>query len=225
MMKRTISKNLGRFCLRLINGLLIASAITLAGNFTFKPPAGYTQETVAGFVDLSEIGIQLSIPNGWQGQLSDEYLVLGSYNEPGSILLWLNQARSVEELVQTANAGFYDQGIQLTRSGEFQQVGYNGVGAEFSGSVQGMPAKAFIAGVINPYGQGVSILALTSVAEYNARKPALVQEIANSLNFSEPAYAGSSGSSGGDNYPVHIDIDSGGGCSTGTYGTDIVSTC
>lgn len=223
-MATTISKKLKRFCFRLANSLLITSTLTLAGNLTIKPPAGYAQQIVTGAFNSPELGISLTLPYGWQGQLSDEALVLSSPNESGGIILALNQATSVEDLVQAANAGFYEQGIQLRRSGEFQQVGYNGVGAEFSGTVQGNSAKAFIAGVINPYGESVTILAIAASTEYDARKQVLVKEIAQSMRFSAPQGASVS-SSGGDDVPVIIDIHEGMGCSSTTIGPSTVSNC
>lgn len=208
-MATTISKKIRRFCFRLANGLLIASTFSLAGHLNLRPPAGYAQEIVTGTFNSPELGISLTLPRGWQGQLSDEALVLGSPNEAGGIILTLNQATSVEELVQYANAGFYESGFQLSRSGEFQPVGYNGVGAEFSGDYQGHPVKAFIAGVINPYGESITIFALVPSADYDAQEPTLVQEIARSMRFSAPqvpAVSGGGGSGSGDT-PVYIDYD------------------
>ncbi len=146
-------------------------------------------EVVTGTVDYPYLGIQLTIPDGWKGGESGEYLLLGSDTEPGIVGLTTSSAKQVDELRTVADAGWQEPGIQMQRSGEFTPVGAEGLGAEFSGQFQGETAKAFIAGIINPHGNSVTVIALTSAEKYGSRQVELVQSIADSMKFALPKEA------------------------------------
>lgn len=161
--------------------LAMLLALTLVGGV-----ASAQQQLFRGEVDYPYLGIRLTIPSGWAGAVSGDYLLIGSETEPGLIALTTHEATGVSQLKAVADQGLTDDNVVLRRSGKFEQVGAEGLAAEFSGSLQGQPAKAFVAGIINPHGPGVSILAVTSADKYGKRQPELVRDIVRHLKFSRP---------------------------------------
>lgn len=151
--------------------------------------ASQAQGVMQGEVDYPYLGIKFTIPQGWKGQEDGDFVVLGSDTEPGLMGLTTNAAENVDELKKVADAGWLDEGIQMRRSGDFERIGAEGMGAEFSGLFQGAEAKAFIAGIINPFGKGVTIIALTSKEAYSPRQAELVRSIASSLKMALPKEA------------------------------------
>jgi hypothetical protein len=145
-----------------------------------------TTSAHAGKVDYPSLGISFTYPDVWEVSESGDFLVLTSHSEIGLAALTLNDATDVSQLKTSADEGILDEGVSLSRSGDFQKVGIEGLGAEFSGTFQGAPAKAFVAGVINPFGRGVTIIALTTREAYGPNQVALVKTLAQGLNFAEP---------------------------------------
>ncbi len=133
-----------------------------------------------------QYGISIAVPDKWRAQESGDYLLMISDTEPGLVALTLNRATDVTQLKATAGQGIEDDGVSLHRSGDFEQVGIEGLGAEFTGTYDGVAAKAFVAGVINPFGRGVTIAAITSHTSYGPAQVALVKEIADGLQFAQP---------------------------------------
>lgn len=144
----------------------------------------YSQTT--GKVDLPNLGISFTIPEGWVGQLTDEAYVMGSNTEPGLVLMTAHKYSSLDELRTQAKAGIQDEnGTSLRLSGELSQLTENVLSGEFEGTIEWQQARAFMAGVSNPYGQGVSIMVATDVANYSARYVELGKGIVGSLKFSK----------------------------------------
>ena len=99
--------------------------------------------------------------------------------------MW-NEARSPEQLRNEADRGVREEGIQLIRSSDFVKIGGEGLGAEFKGRIEGEQAKAFIIGLINPFGSSVTIVAVTSEALYTDEYKELALQISDSVGFAIP---------------------------------------
>jgi len=141
---------------------------------------------LTGTVDFEYAGVSFTIPSDWQGQETEGGVLLGSNTEAGFILLMQHQANSVDQLKQEADQGLYDEGVALTRSSDYETIGSAGIGAEFSGTIQYEQAKAYVIGLINPHGAGVTILSATSAQQYGPRYGELARSIAKSVRFYEP---------------------------------------
>ncbi|MEM7316599.1 MAG: hypothetical protein AAF497_25995, partial [Planctomycetota bacterium] len=139
-----------------------------------------------GRVDYPYLGIQFDIPDGWQGEQSGEYFMMGSHTDVGLLVMALNPAKSPEDLKVQADGGIVDEGTLLTRSGNFDQVGDAGLGAEFKGYFNGQKAKAYIIGMVSPFGDGVTIGAITSEAQYGPKMQQLARTLADSVAFAIP---------------------------------------
>ncbi len=160
--------------------LTLITSIILLCNFS------HAQQT--GKVTFESLGIEFMIPNGWVGQLMEDSYIIGHQSEPGFILLTTHEASSLDELKQTAQAGLYDQanGIMLQMEGQTEIVGNNGIGATFTGNMGGQPAKAYVLGLVNSYGSGVSIMSAISEAQYSTKYKELALQVARSVTFTQP---------------------------------------
>ncbi len=150
----------------------------------FLPGKCTAQQT--GEVNYPALGIRFAIPDGWKGAESGEVFLIASDITPGLVIILPHEESQLSTLRSLAEEGIRDEGIDLKRTGDIQQVGAEGIGAEFSGTIQGTKVKAYVVGVINPFGMGVLIMATTDDAHYSSMYKQLAEEIALSLKFSEP---------------------------------------
>lgn len=145
-----------------------------------------TRAQLSGPMEYKSLGIRFTIPTGWVGQETEEGMVMGSNTEAGLILLLQHTYNSLEQIKQEADQGIIEEGIQLRRSGEYRAEGSKGIGAEFSGIIQGENAKAYVIAVLNPSGGGVSVMAMTTAAVYSEQLVSRAQSLASSVAFFEP---------------------------------------
>jgi hypothetical protein len=146
-----------------------------------------TSAQTTGEVNLKTLGIQFTIPEGWVGQEMQGGYIVGSNTEPGFAFLTTHNYKTVEHIKQQAMQGIVEQnGTMLNVSGQLEPVGNQGIGAEFSGTLEGQQVKAYIVGLVNPLGDGVTIMATTSPEQYSATHKQLALQLANSMRFSKP---------------------------------------
>lgn len=148
----------------------------------------HAQQT--GKVDYKVLGISFTIPDGWVGQEGDGVFLMGSQTIPGVIILTTNEAKSIEQMKQEARVGIADQnGTNLQMLGNnFESVGSNGIGTVFVGTAEWQPAKAYVAGLVNPYGSSVSIIAMTLKDQYSEAHKKAALAVAQSVQFKKPVY-------------------------------------
>lgn len=146
------------------------------------------QAAQTGKVSYPYLGIQFSIPKGWQGAEDGEFFLMGSNTVPGLLVLMQNEAKSASDLKREADKGIVDleQGVNLVREGAFERIGAEGLGAVFAGTYEHQPAKAYMIGLINPFGESITIAALTSRDSYSDTHRQLAMAIADSVGFAVP---------------------------------------
>lgn len=152
--------------------------------FIINSFAGLAQQT--GEVEYPFLGVRFTIPQGWKGAEASGGFLIGHDTKPGFIFLIPNDVTDMEALKAEARNGLNEEGISMYMISDFEEIGTGGVGAEFEGSIQGTPARAFIAGVINPFGMGVTIMATTDQANYTGAYKVLATKLAMSLKFTHP---------------------------------------
>ncbi len=139
-----------------------------------------------GKVDYPELGISFVIPPMWAGQEGGEGYYLGSETVPGFILITTHTTKSLEQLKNDASGGFVDGTTILNKSGEYESVTPNSVGAIFTGSIEGHSAKAYIIGMVNPEdGYGISIFSATTTEAFTDENKKAAVELAKSVVFSK----------------------------------------
>lgn len=147
----------------------------------------FASQAFAKKVDYPYLGIQFSVPKGWQGFEDEAAYIMQSPDMSGAIVIMLNEAQSAAELKREADQGIVDGfTTSLKRSSDFKQVGAEGLGAEFSGLFDSQQAKAYVIGLINPFGQSITVGAVTTKKDYSQRYQALALEVANSVGFAAP---------------------------------------
>ena len=139
-----------------------------------------------GRIDYPYLGIQFTVPDGWQGAQQDDVFLMTSQSQPGVLAIFLNPATSRDQLKQVADQGIYDESTQLSRSSDFVRIGDAGLGAEFSGFMEFQSAKGFLVGVINPFGHSLTIAAVTSSDSYSSLQRELATQLTESVAFALP---------------------------------------
>ena len=137
-----------------------------------------------------QAGVAFTVPSGWTATSNEDGYLLVSKTYKGLIVVTTNPYHSLQELQEGAGEGIVNEktGVQLMPSSQNEQIGSNGLGAVFSGQVNGQAAKAYVAGLVSPHpgAVGVTIIAMTSEEAYDSQYPAWAKSIAASVRFSSP---------------------------------------
>ncbi len=88
-------------------------------------------------ISFQELGLSFEIPNGWNGQLQDEFYIMGHETIPGLMILSQNSSTSSSELKALAMEGVYDEGVQLKPVVNFELKGNNKVEGFYEGTFNG----------------------------------------------------------------------------------------
>lgn len=139
---------------------------------------------LTGRVTLPHAGVEFTIPEGWIGQQTEMGYILGSQQEAGAILLSNHESTSLAALKQEAVKGINEEGgTQLSVEGVPETEGENTVSALYAGLLQGQPVKGYAIGLLNPFGKGVLILAVTTPEIFSERHRQLAKQIGKSVRF------------------------------------------
>ncbi|WP_373493623.1 hypothetical protein [Aquiflexum sp.] len=141
---------------------------------------------LTGTVIKKDLGLEFSIPEGWVGQENNGVILLGSHTVPGMIILSLHEYKTVGEMKSEATIGFSDNsGTELRPAGDIEEIDSHIIGLPYAGKLEGYDAKAYVIGILNPKGYGVTIMAATNPENYSEEYRKISHQIANSLKFSE----------------------------------------
>ena len=157
---------------------LAVIAVAIAAN----APARATQ-----VIDYPQLGIRFTVPEGWTGREVEAGVVLGSHTVPGFVLLRPHEHRSLTTLQAEAQAGLGDGATTTLRlHGSVEPLGTHGLGGEFRGRFDGAPATAYVVGLINPQGAGLTVLAATQPDKYTPQHKETALAVARSVAFYRP---------------------------------------
>ncbi len=151
--------------------------------FSFGSPIA--QQT--GQIDYPQLGLSFTIPDGWVGQEAEGLYLMGHNSIPGFIFVIPHeQSLTTAQMQAEAAAGlFLGAGSQLAPTGSVDVIGRGRVGGEFQGSIEYSPAQAYIIGLENVHGNGLTVIALTSPQAFEtARYRGFAEAVANSVQFS-----------------------------------------
>lgn len=157
------------------------------------------QAQQTGKVDYKQLGVSFVIPDGWVGQETGAVYLMGHNTIPGFIILIPHsQSLTTEQMMNEAKAGLnLGGGSQLQPAGELSMIADNQVGGEFEGSIEYTPAKAYVVGMANPHGKGLTIIAATSHEAYESGTyMGLAKQVTASVVFSSVPAAGLQGRPG-----------------------------
>lgn len=151
--------------------------------------AGAGSAPVGSMVTSREMGFSFQPPAGWVAKVNPGAgYILGSRDHKGVILVSHHTYPSLEKMRTEAAGGLIDPKAQvrLMPEGGFEAVGNNGFGGNLSGTIQGKEARAYLLGVMSPYGGGISILVAVTPDAYTNQYPDFAKQIAASVRFSQP---------------------------------------
>ncbi|MCF6289190.1 MAG: hypothetical protein L3J53_08165 [Proteobacteria bacterium] len=134
-------------------------------------------------VEFKELGLSFDIPSGWQGQLTEETVLLGHNSIPGLMILTENQAKNAMQLKHLAMQGVVEGGIKLTPTDEFQLLGKNRVEGFYQGYFNGSEVKVFAIGLINGLGSGMNIIIITETDKFTNQHKVEANKLATSVKF------------------------------------------
>jgi len=141
-----------------------------------------------GKVVYKEIGLEFRIPNGWIGQESEGGFIMGHETIPGMIILLIHEQQySIKQLEEEAKAGINLGSSSYLRPKEaLTFINDQCIGGVFEGVLDLKPATAYIIGKTNPYGFGVTIMALTTSELFNINiyQP-LSKDLSSSILFTK----------------------------------------
>lgn len=142
----------------------------------------------SGRIDYKQLGLSFEIPEGWLGQEAEMGYLIASNTIPGIILLLPHdQAYSLAQIKEQAEAGLNEaNGTNLKLAGPLSDLGKGAIGGEFTGTLEWQPAKAFIIGMHNPHGLGITIIAITTTEQYNTNYAGYAKAVKNSIQFRKP---------------------------------------
>ncbi len=157
-----------------------------------------TQQT--GTITYEQLGLSFEIPQGWVGQESGSVYVMGSMEVPGLIVLIPHdRPYSIQEMKSEAAQGMdLGGGTVLRPAAVIESKDNDMVMGRFDGTLEYNPVHSFVIGKVNPFGNGVTVLAATTPDMYQEdRYKNLALEVAKSILFSEITASSPAGTSNG----------------------------
>ncbi len=136
-------------------------------------------------VEFQEMGLSFVIPQGWQGQMLEDAIVLGHQTLPGIIIITENLSKTTTELKNIAMKGVLEEGIRLKPIGDFRAAGKMKVEGYYEGDFNGSFIKCYAQGLINGLGSGMNIFVLTEKDKFTEQHELEAKKLANSVKFFE----------------------------------------
>jgi hypothetical protein len=141
----------------------------------FLPGISSSQQT--GRIEFPSLGVSFAIPPGWIGQEGEGVYIIGHNTIPGIVFILPHaDSKTTDELATDFLRGLqFDATTILKPVNSVQQLNEQSVGGEFDGIYNNSPANAYIIAMSNDYGNGITIVAVTSAEAY---KPEIYKGVA-----------------------------------------------
>ena len=143
-------------------------------------------QTISGKVSDSSIGITFNVPNNWKGQQIPQGYIFVSDIDKGFILVTPHNFKTIDEIVENANMGINENNGTVLSLSDKLEINENSVAGIFKGFLEGQAATSFAKSLMSPFGGGVAVFVFVESENYSEKYKEFVNEICNSLKFSEP---------------------------------------
>lgn len=142
----------------------------------------------SGKIDYKQLGLSFVIPEGWVGQETQMGYLMASNTIPGFILMLPHdQAYTLDQIRAQAQQGLNEgNGTVLSLSSPLIDLGKQAVGGLFSGTLEWQPAQAYIIGMQNIHGLGLTIVSITTKDKFNEQYEQYAKAVMNSVQFRKP---------------------------------------
>jgi len=139
-------------------------------------------------IKVDSMGLSFVAPSGWalSNNKNAEGYMLVSKTIPGVIIIIPHSYTSLQELVNSSAEGFVENGVELYPVGQTQTISNNSAGTEFSGTYNGVQAKAYVVGAVSPNGGGLLALCLTTTEKYSDVHKRSAISLVKSVRFYKP---------------------------------------
>ena len=162
--------------------------LLFAASLCLIAPFGSSLARSTEHIALPYQGVSFEIPEGFFGQASGNAYVLGSEDGTVLVLITGHAKTNTGQLDAELRKGYADDdGTELRLEGNLEPYGDSGTGGTFSGYLVGTPAHAYILGLINPEGRGITISCLVRGQESGNMHKTLATSLAASFRFFPPA--------------------------------------
>ncbi len=142
----------------------------------------------SGPVGDANLGYQFAPPDGWIAQQVEGGFLLGSHSQYGFVLVLPHEYTTLDQIRAEAQQGLHEAGgTSLQLSSDLVDIGSNGIGGEFGGTIEWQQAKAYAVSILSPHGNGgLTILAATDPTHFSDTHRDVAKAIARSAEFAEP---------------------------------------
>ena len=141
-----------------------------------------------GKVDYPQLGLSFEIPESWVGQEGDGLYFIAHNSIPGMIIIIPHSSpMSIDEMIAESSGELeFSEGTIFKPLSDLSKLDEYSIGGEFEGSFDFSPAKAFIIGMANPKGNGITIISVTSNEAYKPELyKGLAMDVKSSVVFTE----------------------------------------
>ena len=141
-----------------------------------------------GRVSFPNLGLSFNVPVGWMGQEGEGYYLIGHNSIPGIVFIVPHSSPlSVDQMMEETTKGLrFDAGTMFRPSGTISTITEHSIAGEFEGTYSSSPAKAYIIGMSNPKGNGLTIVAVTTVENYTlSQYKSVAVDVMESVTFTE----------------------------------------
>ncbi len=133
------------------------------------------------------LGIKFIVPKDWLGQKTALGFLMTSNKIPGFILIFQNDIKDMNTMKLEALKGIINNnGTRLLLTGNLEHLQKDGYAGKYTGTLERQQTHSYIAGIINPYGNGITILCATKPNLYSDKHRKTILEIVNSIQFIKP---------------------------------------
>jgi len=128
------------------------------------------------------LDLEFTVPGGWTGQQKKGVYMFSSSTETGMLFIYPNRYSSTMQMEDDARQGIIDpsSGTSIQLESDISYY-HDGIGGEFSGSILGYGAKAFVINLLIPQGGGLTIIAATAPQLYSDQFRRYAEDIMRSL--------------------------------------------
>jgi hypothetical protein len=150
------------------------------------------QEPLTGEIVYEHLGVTLTVPEGWVAQEGDGVIFMGNEKVSGLILMTVHESHDMEQMKVNLQAGFSEDGMELFANGTPKELRAGAASMEYTGQIEGKPAKGIGMALLNPYGNGVAIVALALEEVWDPALPGAAMKLMESIRFNKVEYEGPS---------------------------------
>ena len=150
------------------------------------------QGPLTGEIVYKQLGVTFTVPDGWVAQEGDGVIFMGNEKVPGLILMSVHESADMADMKMNLQAGFSEDGMELFANGAAKELRADAAQMEYTGKIEEQAAKGLGLALLNPYGNGVAIIALSLENVWSTDLSGAAMKLMESVRFNKVKYEGPS---------------------------------